>query len=62
MFTIYLLMFTMYLDREVGNHCKNVDVSAIAKSLRRDYCDALLGFYLFKLVMTAPVPLKTRAK
>ena len=35
--------------------------SAIAKSLGRDYCDALLGFYV-SLVKTAPVSLKTRAK
>ena len=31
----------------MGKHRQMVDVSAVAKSLRRDYCDDLLGFYVF---------------
>ena len=42
----------------VGKHRIFVDVSAIAKSLRRDYCDVVLFFFTW---MSVPVHVKKRA-
>ena len=37
----------VYMDTGVGKHRKLVDVSAVASSFGKDYCDALLGFYVY---------------
>ena len=43
----HTINITIYLDTGVGEHRRIVDVYAIAKSVGRGYCDALLWFYVF---------------
>ena len=38
---------TVYLDTGFGKHRKLINVSAIASSFGNEYCDALLGFYVY---------------
>ena len=38
---------TVYHDIGFGKYRKLIDVSAVACSLRKEYFDALLGFYVF---------------
>ena len=41
------LKITTYLDYGSGVHRKLINVSELASSLGSDYCEALLGFYVF---------------
>ena len=43
----HTIKLTIYLDTGMDKHRKFVDVFVIAKSLGRDYCDALLRVYVF---------------
>ena len=43
----HTINLTVYHDIGVGKHRKLINVSAVACSLGKEYCDALLGLYVF---------------
>ena len=43
----HMINLTVYLDTGFGKHRKLIDVSAIACSFGEDYCNSLLGIYVY---------------
>ena len=43
----HMIEMNIFMDTGVGRHRKLIDVSSIAQSLGKDYCNVLLGFRVF---------------
>ena len=43
----HFINLTVYLDTGTGKHRRIINVTELGKTLKIDYCNALLGFYVF---------------
>lgn len=43
----HFINLTVYLDTGTGKHRRIINVTELGKTLKKDYCNALLGFYVF---------------
>ena len=47
LYHIHWINLTVYLDIGTGKHRRIINITDFGKSLGRDYCNALLGYYVF---------------